>query len=160
MTTIAFDGRWLAADGQETFNHEPIRLDRQKLAVRPGSVYGYSGVGCGLDAVIDWHASGADPKEAPKFEDNDWSMIAIDRHPVTAKLRLRYYTMKVPYPSEYHAPFALGSGADYATGAMDHGASAIEAVQIAIKRNVHTGGEIQSVEVEAALKFALPVAAE
>lgn len=40
---------------------------------------------------------------------------------------------------------ALGSGADYAMGAMAAGADAVQAVQIAIDHDVHTGGVVESV---------------
>lgn len=38
--------------------------------------------------------------------------------------------------------YALGSGSDIAMGAMEHGATAEEAVRIAARVNVDTGGEI------------------
>jgi ATP-dependent protease HslVU (ClpYQ) peptidase subunit len=38
---------------------------------------------------------------------------------------------------------AIGSGADFALGAMQHGADAVEAVRCAIAHDQHTGGEVR-----------------
>jgi len=57
----------------------------------------------------------------------------------------------VPYLSGVDVPFAIGAGSDYALGAMDYGASPEEAVRGACRRNVFTGGEIQVVNIAAAL---------
>ena len=43
---------------------------------------------------------------------------------------------------------AIGSGADYAIAALHMGASAKEAVRIAAKCNIHTGGRIFTVSLE------------
>lgn len=46
---------------------------------------------------------------------------------------------------EVQAPYAIGSGADIALGALDQGATAEEAVKIACKRNVLSGGAVTTV---------------
>jgi hypothetical protein len=38
---------------------------------------------------------------------------------------------------------AIGSGADFALGAMQHGADAVEAIRCAIAHDQHTGGEVR-----------------
>ena len=43
--------------------------------------------------------------------------------------------------------FAIGSGADVATAAMDANATAKEAVAIGIKRDIYSGGKVQSYKV-------------
>ncbi len=42
---------------------------------------------------------------------------------------------------------ALGSGGDFALAAMDHGKTALEAVEYAMTRDVYTGGKIRVVDV-------------
>jgi len=46
---------------------------------------------------------------------------------------------------------ACGSGGEYAYGAMDAGASAIEAVKIAIGRDVYSGGSVKHLKIGAKL---------
>lgn len=45
------------------------------------------------------------------------------------------------------APWASGSGGDHALTAMDMGASAEEAVAMAAKRDIHTGGKVKTFEL-------------
>lgn len=45
-------------------------------------------------------------------------------------------------------PFAIGSGRDFALAAMDMGATAKEAVEMAAKRDVYTGGTIRTVIID------------
>ena len=55
---------------------------------------------------------------------------------------LRVYISKVGFWEIDGIPFAMGSGADFALGAMYHGANASEAVGIASKLDVFTGDTI------------------
>ena len=50
-------------------------------------------------------------------------------------------------PHIYDEFFAIGSGSSLALGAMSFGASAEEAVRVAIKHNVFCGGEVYSVSL-------------
>lgn len=43
---------------------------------------------------------------------------------------------------------ATGSGADYAYGALVHGATAKEAVQAACKLDIHSGGKVQTLNIK------------
>jgi 20S proteasome alpha/beta subunit len=45
--------------------------------------------------------------------------------------------------------YATGSGSPYAFAAMDAGASAREAIRIAIKRDANSGGKVQSLKLKA-----------
>ena len=47
------------------------------------------------------------------------------------------YSVKAPF-------YAIGSGRDHALGALEAGATAVEAVQIAIKLDISCGGSIQT----------------
>lgn len=65
----------------------------------------------------------------------------------TAALRLMpdgklFYVNESLEPVEVGAPCAVGSGMDFAIGAMEHGATPEEAVGIASKRDPGTGGTI------------------
>jgi len=45
-------------------------------------------------------------------------------------------------------PYAIGSGTSYAFAAMDMGASAVKAVEMAARRDTNTGGRGQTVRVD------------
>lgn len=44
MTTIAWDGKIIAADGQRTYRSERAGMSHKKLFVRPNAVYAYTGL--------------------------------------------------------------------------------------------------------------------
>lgn len=50
-------------------------------------------------------------------------------------------------PSKFKGPYAIGSGEEYAMGAMLAGCSALEAVKIAAKLDVYTGGPVRTLTV-------------
>ena len=52
-----------------------------------------------------------------------------------------------PYPCRDNPPCAWGTGADYATGAMLAGKTAMEAVAIAAQRDIYTGGGVQFIDL-------------
>lgn len=51
------------------------------------------------------------------------------------------------YPYEVHPPFAIGSGFKYAMGALLAGATATQAVEIAIRLDKNSGGPIQTIDL-------------
>lgn len=57
-------------------------------------------------------------------------------------------------PCVIDAPFAIGSGADFAIGAMDEGADAETAVKRAMSRDPFTGGKITVLRLKQALQVA------
>jgi hypothetical protein len=56
--------------------------------------------------------------------------------------RLEYWSEDIEVPTPVDAPCAVGSGMDFAIGAMLHGATPSEAVAIATQRDPGTGGTI------------------
>jgi ATP-dependent protease HslVU (ClpYQ) peptidase subunit len=147
MTTIAVDNRSIAADGLSAFGREIFRTDKQKLIVKYGRIYAMAGEVAARAAIIEWHNNGADPATVP-LPGMDWNLLVVDLDGI------RLYGNNTPYPTEIKPPFALGSGDAYAIGAMEAGATPREAVEIAAKRNTHTGGQIVSLDISKAL---LPV---
>ena len=55
---------------------------------------------------------------------------------------LTEFRTEVPYPVKLSLPNALGTGCEYAIGAMAAGTSAEEAVRIAARYDTNTGGEV------------------
>lgn len=157
VTTIAYDGISLAAEGRSTVGNEIIREDVEKIKVIHGRVYGMVGAITLLDAAIEWHNSGADPAKLPPYPgEESWFLIVIDEH------GLFCYSSKMPYArcNEFNIPTAFGSGDHFALGAMLAGKTAKEAVEIACKVDTQSGGRIRVINIAEALAPKLKEAAE
>ena len=139
MTTIAYDVKTLAADGQSTSNDIAIQMDRVKIRENIGQ---YKAVAhCGdiihMDAFIEWIKAGESGEALSK---GDGGLICIDHlgncytyRPSTSKTRQKEI-----------APISDGSGWIIALAAMKAGADAVKAVEIASTMDIYTGGKIRS----------------
>lgn len=147
MTTIAYDGVSVVADGLRCFGSERSRTDVQKIKIVGRNViYAYTGISALHAPIIAWFEAGHDPKNVPQFHSSDaahgWALLVIKKDGSVLTVG-----DEAPYPLECCAPFTLGSGADYAMGALHAGATARQAVEIAVKLDIHTGGDIQVVSI-------------
>jgi 20S proteasome alpha/beta subunit len=136
MTTIAYRDGVLAADSQSTFrgNREGMVT---KIAQRGPVLAAVCGLAPNAIAFLDWFRTGmvgSVPHMGDK-EDNAWGFVYPPGE------RIIWFK---PGGTEYfRAPLhASGSGADFAIGAMTFGATPEEAVAVAAKHDIHTGGEI------------------
>ena len=143
MTVIAWDGKTLAADRLATSGGyikggatKIFRLDR-------GSLVGLSG---GYDccmALFDWLCGPRNPADWPAAAQSsvEWarameiwpgtgSVLFHERHPHALIIKMSYY--------------AIGAGAECAVGAMAMGASAKQAVEIAIQFINCCGGDVDT----------------
>ena len=149
MTTIAWDGKTVAADTLTVCGFQRNGKPAQKLFPRTlsGKVYAMSGLFGWAAPWIAWHEAGADPALAPATPNQEQrgSFIVFD------KGRCFYCATDFPYLVEAGAPDAWGTGQEYAIGAMRAGASAVQAVRIAADVDIHTGGDIQ--EIDLAVRF-------
>lgn len=141
MTTIATDGVTLAADGRTTAGNEIVTDSAVKLHRLPdGSVLGESGACTASITAIEELASAMVEDRAPKFAKGEYTL-----------LRLKPNGKAVVYwneltPVDVPTPYALGSGGEFARGAMAMGASAAEAVRIATKLDSKSGGRVRSMQ--------------
>ena len=143
MTTIAVDKHGsIASDGQTTFGPFRSFSGVRKIMVGKTAVYGCAGDGGMMEALIRWHEAGADPEKAPK---GDWIMLVCDGATVCQVSDSARYLVPIDLP------WGIGNVGEVALGAMLHGASAEEAVRLVATRHVHTGGEIQVVDIAEAL---------
>ena len=136
MTTIAFDGFVLAADSLIT-NGDYIFGEAEKIhKLKDGRVFAAAGAQDFIYAVIDWLNGG----EKPEIKECD-SFIGLlltptddgyDAHEVSQQLRI--------YPAVL--PWAGGSGEPFALTAMKLGKSADEAVTVACKMDLLSGGKV------------------
>ncbi len=87
--------------------------------------------------LLNWAESGFDPESFPEVardtEDNYTVLVVVEGN------ELRCYEAS-PYPIIFEDPyFATGSGASFATAAMELGKSAVEAIELATKLDARTG---------------------
>jgi ATP-dependent protease HslVU (ClpYQ) peptidase subunit len=156
MTTIAIDAHTIAADGLRTWGDDIVGRSERKIRIWGGRIYALTGMAPYFEALMTWHARGADPEKAIKCEaPNSWMLIVIERPREVIK-----YTNTCPYPEVFTPPIAFGAGLDLAKGAMLAGATAREAVQLAIDNTTHSGGEIQVEDIAAVLAEPVEAAAE
>lgn len=149
MTTIACDGRTIAADSRSTFGTLPAERPSQKLLVRDGRVFAVCGLDGLLERLADWHDAGADPTKMPIVgPEQGWEM-----HVVTRRGAYRF-SNTAPVAVKVDWVWTMGSGRDYALGAMDAGAAPRRAVEIAKRRDIYTGGRVQVIDL--AKVFAKP----
>lgn len=136
MTTIATDGRFMGADGLVHDHCDTIvGSDAQKVfRLTDGRIVGGAGNRADVNSWIEWLESekqGACPIDSDRFAglilNLDGSVLWVDH-----KGR----------EQETAVPCAVGSGQDYAYGALEAGATVKEAVEIACRRDLYSGGSI------------------
>lgn len=134
MSVVAWDGKTLAADTQSTSSG--MRMRCHKMAVSNGVVLAWIGdYEVGL-MLAKWWAAGADPEKWPAVQSNPdrWSRLIV-----ATKDDCSTYE-QLPVALIVHDKFmAWGSGRDFAMGAMEMGASAERAVEVACRWDTSCG---------------------
>ena len=138
MTTIAWDGKTMAADKQSTGGGMKYLSLEGKM--HRGTYHGmpalFAGAGTSVycDAVIEWLRAGM-PNDKPEMPAAPDSFTVV----VATELGIFEYIDSLrPIPLGVRK-WAIGSGAEYAFGAMAAGASAKRAVEIACTLDVNSG---------------------
>lgn len=161
MTTIAFDGRYLAADGRMTRGDIVCSDKFKKIHVFKAIIQGKTqevavfgaGAWSGIFAIMQWMKQNdvfdIDPDlPRPSFPaDNDGHAVSMDVAFVTKSGEL-YCLDDQSRPAPYTAPFGEGSGFPFAQMALNMGMSAPEAIRQAIKMDVNSGGEIACFDIQ------------
>ncbi len=138
MTTIAFDGKTMAADKQSVGGGR--KYQRLTSKIRRGLYHGmpalFSGAGTivYVDAMIDWFIAGM-PDDKPEMPEGPDSFTVL----VATEVGLYEYIDSLRPIALGPTKWAIGSGAEYALGAMAAGASAKRAVEIACTLDVNSG---------------------
>ncbi|KKC27327.1 hypothetical protein [Sphingomonas sp. SRS2] len=134
MTTIATDGATLAGDGLLCMGEGKVRISLNYTKVhRAGeSVFGFAGDPSACERFRAWMNGNRD--EAFRTSAN-FAAIILENGAV-------FVVEGDGYFSAVEAPFAIGSGASFAMGAMAAGADAETAVKIASRFDTITGGSI------------------
>lgn len=132
MTTIAYKDGCLAADTKITFGDARARHETKIIEFAKGKFLAYCGACEEALAVIEWLKSKDKRKRKPSI-DNFACVIYSKRELITMEGGLM---AKKHNLSEC---FAIGNGWQWAMAAMDHGATAKEAVEYAATRDIYTG---------------------
>lgn len=140
MTTIAWDGTYLAADKQMGGRHTAGKV----FPLGDGHYLAGAGYYDQIVEVVHWINQGAVEDAKPRLSPDDGSDILLVEPDGTA------YWLTWPYLRriKLNEPYAsVGSGGDYALGAMAMGASARKAVSIAMRFDPYTGKGITNIKV-------------
>lgn len=141
MTTIAYKDGVIACDARITNGTTITYDDYDKFAERDGINFALCGYLCDYAKLVGaWFGetfSVAVECSALVFDGESLCYIAYD---VTEGL------CKTPILKG--RPYAIGSGSPFALTAMDMGATAYQAVEMAMKRDSCTGGKIRTLTVK------------
>ena len=144
MTTIAWSGRFVAADSQVCYGSTKGMGKVEKLRQIGNTVYACIGSGALFSPMVEWIEKGAKLEDTPNVEAEFDASVLVFRDG-----KCLVYKARLPYPEELSSPDAWGSGAEFAIGAMHAGATAYAAVEIACMRDVYSGGPVQVIDLQA-----------
>ncbi len=146
MTTVAWDGKTLAADSQVTFGNlvgsctKVVKLSDGRLLASTGMAEDHYQVKHWLDTGGLRATRNEDPKQP--MLDKDYSGILIDADGAWV---IQANLIRWPVPRKQ---WAIGSGRDFAVAAMHLGKTAAEAVAIACEFDVNTSLPVAEVSRE------------
>ena len=153
MTTIVYDRRTktIAADTQNTDRTGGIYRTSKIEKLKDGRLFLGAGNCYTICATRRWAEAKFDPKKRPEeyaciFSDPDeysFSCLIISPDGLTVTIvddEMEPLITRDDY-------LAIGSGGPYALGAMDKGATALEAVEIACNRDGNTSAPIDVVQL-------------
>lgn len=141
MTTIATDGVTIAADGRTTAGKEIVTDEAKKIHRLPdGSVVGEAGLCTAGILAVEELAYAIQEDRHPKNYKGDYTLLRL-----TPDGRAIIYWNEL-VGIEIPTPAAIGSGGEFARGAMAAGASAREAVRIATKLDSASGGKVRELK--------------
>lgn len=144
MTVICWDGKTLAADKQMT--NGMTRMTVTKLYRANGCLVGITGCPSAGMETLQWFRDGAKPADYPPANRSDSggaSLVVVSRDLQVVKYE------KSPYAYAIDGKFcAFGCADESAMVAMDLGASAVRAVELASKYNTGCGNGVDMLEFE------------
>lgn len=145
MTTIAFDGKKMAADKRAEYGG-CIQVVT-KIHRVGGCLVGGAGEAAFINAMVDWVRDGRqhDKFPASQKDKDDWQPIMV----VEPSGRILVYE-RTPHPVVWEREFAaIGSGKHYAMAAMLLGHNASVAVRVAAHFDPGTGNGVDELNLEA-----------
>lgn len=143
MTTIAWDGKTLAADKQSTSYGMPRTVT--KIHRIRGELFALSGGGVHCHALLEWFKGERKPESWPKQPDDDNCGCVIQ---ITKDGIFAWSGSGLPHSEPLEDKFmAFGSGRDFAMAAMHLGSDAKSAIEIACIYDINSGMGIDTLEL-------------
>ena len=139
MTTIPYDGRYIAVDSRISVDRHVSTDSYEKFNDFDEWILFWSGAKNQKDLFMNVFIEKGDFFDDPKV-----SLTAYNKK--TKFVYHAYAEDKKMLMDRLEWKDAQGSGSCYAIGAMDAGKSAVEAVKIAMKRDCATGGKIHCLD--------------
>lgn len=136
MTTIAYDGRYIACDSRLSSDNHVSTDSGEKFYENDDWVLFWSGALHQVDLFINTFVAKGEFHDEPEV----W-LMGFNR--ATKDVWTIYVKDKKFKKEKLDWKDGQGSGSCYAIGAMDFGASAVQAVKIAMSRDCKTGGIIR-----------------
>ena len=140
MTTIAWDGRTIAADSQSTEGELRGLHPCKKLSKYKGNIYAFAGTISTCKDVIRWLKRGGKKDDFPALAELDFAVLQF-------KGGKCYLYQSDPTPIQVLPPYTMGTGKELALGAILAGATASRAVEIACDVDINSGLPVQHYEV-------------
>ena len=138
MTTIAWDGVSVAADGRESDGGIIASDNRKKIIKSKDLIFGYCGSVPDGEHLIDIVVNGSDILK----NDLNANLITIQ----DGQILMHGVSGGCLNSWEPATPYAMGSGEQFAIAAMDMGMNAKDAVKYAMTRDLGTGGKITNIK--------------
>lgn len=145
MSVIVWDGQTLAADKQMT--NGGLMLICSKIFKIGDDLVGFTGdydYGLGMK---HWLETGADPHSFPSNQNDKDSWVGVLVVKPDGRV-LKYDRCPHPYDLSQNRFVCLGSGRDFAYGALEMGADAVRAVEVACKYEASCGCGIETLTFE------------
>lgn len=136
MTTIVCDRQGMAADKRISGG---TMFKTTKIHRINGSLIGFCGNIEHCLKFIEWRRN---PDAKPNFEERTWEALEL-----TADGRMLWWSMElipIVIEDEY---YSVGSGSNYALGAMAMGATPSQAIKIAAIYDPSTGPDVQTLKL-------------
>lgn len=139
MTTIAYRNGVMAADTRAySGGNAPLGRKVKIRRLDDGTLVGASSSTPGMgELILDWYADGADKENTPTIDADSWFELLAVKPTGQAWFTKSQFFLSGPLEADY---FVIGSGAEYAKGAMGMGAEAEEAVVVAAIFDPYTEG--------------------
>lgn len=149
MTTIAYKAGILACDSAWSDDFKMVAWQNKIRRFDTGVLYGSAGAGDDR-ALLNLLHGIADPNFLPSYD--DLAEIKADISALMVFPDGRVFLVNTgeqdPGVMEMSTPCAIGSGRQFAVGAMEAGATAIKAVEIACNRDCGSRGPIHSLKIK------------
>lgn len=145
MSTVAAKNGIVAVDTSVIYQNAMFEMDNKIWrSKRTKSVFGFSGTLTWLPMFQEWYEAGSDMKRLPtnpvidKSVDDGFGVLECRRD---GDMVVWNYDFSNRARNEDY--MALGAGSGFALGALAVGATARQAVAVAIKHDPYTGGKVR-----------------